>query len=89
MDERGAVFCLAFPKWAGARTSAEVVPDETDDSMYSIEVFIPLRCRIAAIFKDIGYTAPVWLNAFVLVLFLWSLVGHRITAALASIRLCG
>jgi hypothetical protein len=88
ISERASAFRLAFPKWARARISAEIVPDQNDDATYSIEVVIPIRCRVAAIFEDIDYAAPVWLNICALLFFLWSLLGQRIAAALAAIHSC-
>jgi hypothetical protein len=87
MEKRAAAFDNAFPKFAGARSSAKVVheisynPDGDEYTSYNVEVIVPLRCRIAALFEDIDYTAPVWLNALALLLFVWTVAqlngGHQ------------
>lgn len=79
VEKRAAVFDNTFPKFAGARASARVVTETFTDydgethPGYSVEVVIPLRCRAAGIFEDLDYTAPVWLNALALLLFVWPL----------------
>lgn len=77
MEVKAMAFDNAFPKFAGARAGARIVSKtfSDDDGLpnlgYCIEVIIPRRCRIAAIFEDLDYTAPVWLNAVALLLFIW------------------
>ena len=83
MQQRVAEFGNAFPKFAGGRASAMLVateeydPERTDSkeyALYSANVTIPRRCRLAAILEDIDYTSPVWVNAVALLVFGWKLV---------------
>ncbi len=80
IEKRAAAFDNAFPKFAGARASTQVVAYSSTDedgeprSSYCVDVVVPRRCRVAAIFEDIDYAAPVWLNALSLLFFVWSLV---------------
>jgi len=80
MEKRAGAFKNAFPKFAGARTSTRIVSDTftSDDGephqSFSAEVVVPRRCRVAAVFEDVDYSAPVWLNALALLLFAWTLV---------------
>jgi len=79
VEKLAAAFENAFPKFAGARASAKLVHfvsyDENGDeyTTYNVDIIVPLRCRVWALFEDIDYTAPVWLNAFALMFFVWSL----------------
>jgi hypothetical protein len=65
MEERAMAFDNAFPKFARARSRAQVIIHTSTDeygeqtSSYSVEVVIPRRCRLAAIFEDLDYSAPV------------------------------
>ncbi|WP_419657518.1 hypothetical protein [Desulfosarcina variabilis] len=80
MEKKAMAFDNAFPKFAGARAIARTVSEQSSDedgitrNFHCIEVIIPRRCRIAAIFEDLDYTAPVWLNAAALILFIWGLL---------------
>jgi hypothetical protein len=70
-----AKFPEAFPKFARARASAEVVSEQFCDEdgkismAYAAKVIIPIRCRIAAIFQDIDFSSPIWLNIISLAIF--------------------
>jgi len=65
----------AFPKFARARPSMKIKSDEgfTEDgesyTWYSVEVSIPVRCRIIAVIQDIDYAMPIWLNLVSLIIF--------------------
>ena len=78
-EKRAAVFDNAFPKFLGARASAQLVVEwgQDDDgesyATYNLDVVVPRRCRAAAIFEDLDYTAPVWLNLLALLFLVWSL----------------
>jgi hypothetical protein len=78
MEKRAATFDNAFPKFARARASARVVTEMFTDAdgeehpSYCVEVLVPRRCRAAAVFEDIDYIAPIWLNAVALLLFVWT-----------------
>ena len=80
MQARASAFDNAFPKFIGGRASARVVQDwVTEDdgeqhSAFTIAATIPVSCRISAIFEDIDYTSPVWLNGLALTLYFncWS-----------------
>lgn len=69
----------AFPKVARARVSVKVVrlelPDEDGEehTFYALDVIVPRICRVAALFEDVDYTAPVWLSALALLFFCWTL----------------
>ncbi|OPY72638.1 MAG: hypothetical protein A4E64_02897 [Syntrophorhabdus sp. PtaU1.Bin058] len=76
-----------FPKFARARASAQInsEPSYTENGdpagpMYSAKVVIPIRCRMAAIFQDIDYASPVWLNAISLGTFFWRIWKTGINA---------
>ncbi len=77
-------FQNAFPKFARARTSARVVNEPfTDDEgdqhvSFAAKIVIPRRCRVAALFEDLDYTSPVWLNLLGLCFYVWSLWRARI-----------
>jgi hypothetical protein len=79
-DKIVADFESAFPKFAGARVRAtKKGEDSVDDDgkvyrTFSADAVVPRRCRIAAIFEDIDYTSPVWVNAIALLVFGWKLV---------------
>lgn len=79
MEKNAMAFDNAFPKFACARAGARIVTETFSDDdgqpipSYHIEAVIPRRCRIAAIFEDLDYTAPVWLNAVAVLLFIWKL----------------
>ncbi len=68
-------FPEAFPKFARARVSAQVLSrqscDEDGDvyTVYAAKVVIPIRCRLAALFQDVDYSSPIWLNIVALVIF--------------------
>ncbi len=65
VERRVAAFDNAFPKFAGARASAQVITEMFTDQdgeqrpSYSVEVVLPGRCRAAAIFEDFDYTSPI------------------------------
>jgi hypothetical protein len=56
----------AFPKFLGATPSTNVHtgPVQGDDGArhqyWSLTMDIPLRCRLAAMFEDLDYSAPWW-----------------------------
>jgi hypothetical protein len=70
-----ATFPEAFPKFARARASAEIISAQSQDeegelhTSYAAKVVIPIRCRVAAIFQDFDYSLPVWLNILSLTIF--------------------
>lgn len=72
-------FPKAFPKFAGARVSANVVSDTffdergQPDVSHAVELVIPVRCRIAAVLQDLDYTAPVWAPLIAVMFFMWQL----------------
>ncbi|MBI1817164.1 MAG: hypothetical protein HYR72_19510 [Deltaproteobacteria bacterium] len=77
--KRAMAFDNVFPKFACKRASARVVGEtflddegETHQN-YCVEVIVPLRCRAAAIFEDLDYTAPAWVSACAFLLFLRTL----------------
>jgi hypothetical protein len=80
MDARRRAFDNAFPRFAGARASAMVTEDTSytdngdDYQIYSVDVTIPRRCRVAAVLEDIDYSSPVWINAAALLMYGWTLV---------------
>jgi hypothetical protein len=76
VEKRATAFDNAFPKALWARTSARAVREENpsydeagdEHYFYDLEVIIPIRCRLAAIFEDLDYSSPVWLNIVALVI---------------------
>ena len=76
VEKRAAAFNDAFPKFLWGRASATIVgsqsyDDQGDEYMtYNIDVVIPIRCRAAALFEDLDFSAPVLLNLLALCLFL-------------------
>ncbi len=68
MEDQVDRFIAAFPMLGRRRPEGKVVRDDATDEggdMYSvwyIEYSIPVTCRLAAIFQDIDYTAPIWAN---------------------------
>ena len=58
----------AFPKVWNIRLVGKIEPhqfmdDDGDERIaYEAEITIPFLCRLAALFQDIDYTAPIWLN---------------------------
>jgi len=75
-----ADFPNLFPKFARARASARVYSQasytedgEPSGPMYGAKVVIPVKCRITAIFQDIDYSSPIWLNLLAIGAFLWGL----------------
>jgi hypothetical protein len=79
MEKRAATFNDAFPKLFRLRASARVVANTSiglgreECRSYCAEVVIPRSCRVAAIFEDLDYTAPIWLNLLALLFFVWVL----------------
>lgn len=63
----------AFPKIWNKRPTGEIEPhhfadeDGNERTAYEAKVTIPFWCRLAALFQDIDYTAPVWLNLVALI----------------------
>jgi hypothetical protein len=76
VEERAAAFSNAFPKFLWGRASATIIGDESYNEQgeeyvtYNVDVVIPIRCRAAALFEDLDYSAPVWLKLLALLLFL-------------------
>jgi hypothetical protein len=70
-------FPNVFPKCAGARASARLTykPGHDEDGeptgtmFYGATVSIPIWCRLAAIFQDIDYSSPIWLNLISLAIY--------------------
>lgn len=79
-------FPNAFPKFARARASVNLISDRNLNKdgdvylTYAAKVTIPIRCRVAAIFQDIDYSLPVWINCIALIVFGCSLYLQRIAA---------
>jgi len=77
-DKRGEMETLAdqlrraFPRFLLAHVNADVVSDPSVDEngnvylSYSVAVTIPARCKLAAFFLDVDYTAAVWFPALAL-----------------------
>jgi len=57
----------AFPKYRNARASIDNSAVPGREALLTI----PFRCRTSALFEDLDYSAPVWLNAFALLLYEW------------------
>ncbi len=78
IEEYVEYFHEAFPKFAWVRASAEVISSQSFNEdgepymTYAAKVVIPVQCRIAAIFQDVDFASPVWLNAFALTVFFWT-----------------
>lgn len=82
-----ANFPEAFPKFAGATPSLKIQESESYTQngdkagmMYTAEVVIPIRCRVAAIVQDLDYSSPVWLNLFSLGVFFYRTWMYGINA---------
>ena len=60
MERRAATFDSAFPKLFGARASAKLAHETSQNDegeeyqTYSVDVIVPRRCRVAAIFEPPG-----------------------------------
>jgi len=69
----------AFPKVWNIRPTGEIEPhrfadeDGNERTAYGAKITIPFLCRLAALFQDIDYTAPVWLNLAALIIAVTSL----------------
>lgn len=62
-----------FPSVWRARPQGTVKSHQTEDDgepydVYSAEITVPLPCRVATIFQDLDYSAPIWLNVGSLIL---------------------
>ena len=84
VEKRALAFDNAFPKFLWGHASATIVGEQSYDSegeeymTYNMNVVIPVRCRVAALFEDLDYSAPVWMNLFALWLYLRpELLLHR------------
>lgn len=70
----------AFPKFAGARVTAEPIHNETTDEdgterlSWAVSCHIPARCRLACLIEDFDYTLPILLNVFTLAWYILRLV---------------
>jgi hypothetical protein len=69
-----------FPKFARARPSMRIKVDELIDEreefvniIYDVVITIPVRCRLAALFQDIDYSSPIWLNLSSLAIFFYQI----------------
>lgn len=63
----------AFPKFAFTHVLTEIEtrrPDKSVDPYYIFRVNIPARCQLAALFQDIDYSLPIWVN--LVALYLWT-----------------
>lgn len=75
-----ANFPEIFPKFAKARASAKLFSSPSCDedgepyTSYRARIVIPKRCRLAAIFQDIDYASPIWLNIMALAAFTYRIV---------------
>jgi hypothetical protein len=77
MPEEGVAFQkdlqVLFPPFAGARIWTRWNYESAEPPMrVRLHVLIPNRCRLAAVFEDIDYLAPVWLNIMAIAVFVWS-----------------
>ena len=76
VERRAAAFDNAFPKFLWGHASATIVGEPSYDDQgeeymtYNVDVAIPIRCRVAALFEDLDYSAPVWMNLFALWIYL-------------------
>lgn len=62
-----------FPPFAGARIWTRWNYESAEPPMrVRLHVVIPKRCRVAAVFEDLDYLAPVWLNILAVAAFMWS-----------------
>lgn len=62
-----------FPTFAGAQVWSRWNYESSEPPMrVRLYVVIPNRCRLAAIFEDLDYTAPVWLSLAAILTFIWS-----------------
>jgi hypothetical protein len=62
-----------FPAFGRARVATRWNYQSAEPPMQvRLHVVIPNRCRLAAIFEDIDYLAPIWLNMLAIVVFVWS-----------------
>ena len=80
MPEEGVAFQrdlqTLFPPFAGARVWTRWNYESSEPPMIvRLHVVIPKRCRFAAVFEDIDYLAPVWLNFVAAVVFVLSRLG--------------
>jgi hypothetical protein len=82
-----ANFPEAFPKFARARPLMKIEGSQSctedgdpSDIMYSAEVVIPIRCRVAAIIQDVDYSSPIWLNLVALAIFFSRIWFHGVHA---------
>jgi hypothetical protein len=56
-----------FPKFAQAKVSVKGLPErsnseESTSYIWTLKMVIPIRCKLAAMFQDIDFSSPVWLN---------------------------
>ncbi|MFC1627534.1 hypothetical protein ACFL3H_00300 [Gemmatimonadota bacterium] len=72
---------ISFPKFARARVLASVEgeesfapPDGDEYISYHVNVNIPVRCRVAALFQDIDYALPVWFPMLSIAVYTLTLV---------------
>lgn len=60
----------SFPKILNKTCSYQIksedfmLPDGEDCTNYHAVIEIPVVCRIAALFQDLDYVSPIWLNLF-------------------------
>lgn len=72
----------SFPKVWNIRPRGRVTGHQFLDqdgevrTSYEAEITIPVRCKLAALFQDVDYAAPIWLNLFALALSLFKLLDR-------------
>lgn len=74
MPEEGVAFQkdlqVLFPPFAGGRIWTRWNYESSDLPMrVRLHVLIPNRCRLAAVFEDLDYFAPIWVNVLAVIAF--------------------
>jgi hypothetical protein len=72
--ESAVSLASTFPRLRTARAYATKDGSADGDGL----MVIPFRCRMAAFFEDIDYSAPVWLSAIALIMFFWPLIRRLV-----------
>ena len=85
-DEYITGFPMVFPKFAMAEPSMKIESSEAatetkegeyyTETVYDVQVVIPIRCRLAAMIQDIDYSSPIWLNLVSLIIYFFR-IGLR------------
>jgi hypothetical protein len=67
-QEKVRLLAGVFPKYRKIRPAIEQLSGHLWNDLV---LTIPRRCRISALFEDVDYSAPVWLNVLALLLYSW------------------